>query len=366
MSTKAAIAAIVLLLTASAFAQEDTYNQAKREMILGHTDQAMQLYCSLAPSNYRDTRALCTMLRTQGAAGKNNYDALYSEAVKLFDAGHLDEAAELFQAVKGGSHFEDAKNYMLYRLPQARIKAEEQAQQKQQQQQEERAAASSAAKAGANRFEQAVAAYDHNDFAKARSLFSELSGPQGALGRTYLDKISQYERSMQQADSAAAGGNYAKAAEGYRLASSIKPSGPGDPQAKLSKVEKLAEQAKATGADKSAAAPADTASKTSSVDDKQPILSRGLSAYYDGRFSEAEADLNKYIGENGAKPALAQFYLGVCKLTRYYLTPKSTRQDTLMAEAKTAFQSAKKIQGFVPPEKYVSPRVMEVWAEVNP
>src|SRR5690348_6143098 len=116
----------VLLFTTAGYCQEDQYQHAKSALMQGRGDDAKQLYCSLAASypNYKNARAMCTMLQTRGAQS-SDYDSFYELGVRMFNDGDYDEAAEAFQKVRGGSHRDDAKDYLLYRLPQARMKAAE-------------------------------------------------------------------------------------------------------------------------------------------------------------------------------------------------------------------------------------------------
>jgi tetratricopeptide (TPR) repeat protein len=251
-----------------AYSQEDQYQHAKAALMQGRSEDAKQLYCSLAASypNYKNARAMCTMLQTKGAQG-SDYDSFYELGVRLFNEGDYDESAEAFQKVRGGSHRDDAKDYLLYRLPQARLKAAE--------------AASAPPPAPA---------------------VPQPAAPSPAA-KTEI------------------------------------------PEPRRPAIEK-----------KMAATPPKPASKSALAD--------ALTEYYAGQFDKSEADIQAYL-QQSPKDSVAQFYLGVCRLTRYYITPEKNRSQDLLVEAQAAFRIAKQA-GFTPIQKYVSPKILQVYASTTP
>ncbi len=259
------------LVGVAAHAQEDQYRNAKAALMQGRADEARQLYCSLATSypNYKNARAMCTMLQTKGNS-PGDYDALYDLGVRLFNDGNYDEAAEAFQKVRGGAHRDDAKDYLLYRLPQARLKA-----------------------------------------AEAASAPAALPPP------------------------------------------------PPAPQSVPATVETHApaERRPAVAEKK----PAKVAASPSAAD---TALANALTEYYAGQFDRSESDLQQYL-QQSPRNSVAQFYLGVCRLTRYYIAPEKSRPAELMAQGQAAFRMAKQA-GFNPPEKYISPKIMQVYAATTP
>lgn len=269
--TSCVVALAVALVAVAAHGQEDQYRSAKAALMQGRTDEARQLYCSLAASapNYKNARAMCTMLQTRGNS-PGDYDALYDLGVRLFNEGNYDEAAEAFQKVRGGAHRDDAKDYLLYRLPQARLKAAEAA-----------------------------------------------SAPAAAPPAPPQPPPS---------------------------VPAAVPTNP-PPERHVAATER---KSKAPAAQSAADNP----------------LANALTEYYAGQFDRAESDLQQYV-QQSPKNSLAQFYLGVCRLTRYYIAPEKNRPTELMAQAQAAFRSAKQ-GGFNPPEKYVSPKIMQVYAATNP
>jgi outer membrane protein assembly factor BamD (BamD/ComL family) len=97
----------------------------------------------------------------------------------------------------------------------------------------------------------------------------------------------------------------------------------------------------------------------------ESILADALTEYYAGQFDTAESDLQRYLQQYPGS-ALAQFYLGVSRLTRYYIAPEKSRPPELLAQAQAAFRTAKQSAGFTPPEKYVSPKILQVYAATTP
>lgn len=91
------------------------------------------------------------------------------------------------------------------------------------------------------------------------------------------------------------------------------------------------------------------------------MLLRAISEFYTGEFEASDVHIGDYLSANGAKTGLAYFYRGAGKLSRYYLNG-TTQDKKLLMEARTAFQQAKQIAGFHPPDqKYVSPKVLDFY-----
>ena len=275
MGTRLCIVTFVVAgLAIAASAQDDQYQRAKAALMQGRTEEAKQLYCSLASMapNYKNARAMCTMLQSKGTSPAD-YDGFYQMGVNFFNQGNYDEAAEAFQKVRGGAHRDDAKDYLLYRLPQARLKAAE-------------AAAAAAA-------------------APPTPPPPPPPAPEPAVTAHV-------------------------------------------PAAKHSAVEKKS-----------------SAEKASDRSGGENVLADALTEYYAGQFDRAEGDLQRYLQQYPASP-IGQFYLGVCRLTRYYIAPEKNRPPELLAQAQSAFRAAKQSSSFVPPEKYVSPKILQVYAATNP
>lgn len=96
--------------------------------------------------------------------------------------------------------------------------------------------------------------------------------------------------------------------------------------------------------------------------DADVMLTRAIGEFYSGRFDQAEVHIQDYLDVNGSKAGLSYFYLGVSKLTRYYLGGAQESDRKLLRDARDAFRQAKQSPGFQPPEKYVSPKILKVYS----
>ena len=265
------VALAFAVLTVTARAQEDQYQRAKAALMKGNNEEARQLYCGLAAAapNYKNARAMCTMLQNRGNSPAD-YDSFYGMGVKFFNDGNYDEAAEAFQKVRGGAHRDDAKDYLLYRLPQARMKAAE--------------------------------------------------------------------------------------------AAAVPPSPPPAPPSSPPVLPEPATTAAHTPVVKHPVAERKTGATEHTG---ESVLADALTEYYAGQFERAETDLQRYLQQYPGS-ALGQFYLGVCRLTRYYIAPEKSRPPELLAQAQASFRLARQSAGFTPPEKYVSPKILQVYAATAP
>lgn len=90
-------------------------------------------------------------------------------------------------------------------------------------------------------------------------------------------------------------------------------------------------------------------------------LADGIAAYYRGDFDLAESNLRQYLNASSGKPGLAQFYLGASEMTRYYLAGTEGDSQTLRAQAQQAFRQARQQPDFLPPDRYVSPKIIAAY-----
>ncbi|HXE90109.1 MAG TPA: hypothetical protein VNK82_04005 [Terriglobales bacterium] len=97
------------------------------------------------------------------------------------------------------------------------------------------------------------------------------------------------------------------------------------------------------------------------------MLARAIGEFYQGKYDQAEVHIRDYLEFNGSKTALSQFYLGVTKLTRYYLNGERSDERRLINEANDHFKVAKKTAGFKAPDnRLVSPKILKVYESVTP
>src|SRR6266852_1045751 len=173
-------------------------------------------------------------------------------------------------------------------------------------------------------FDTAKAAFEANDFEKARVAFQRVAGEEKASAQEYLAKIGQYENSMRQgAKLSQQDEKYGEARAAYQDAAKIKPDGPGNPQ----------EQAGLMA------------------------LQEGVSEFYDGNYSQAGQSLSDYVQDNTQKADIAHFYMGACELARFFLT--GDQDGSLREQALGDFRKAKEA-GFRPKNHEVSPKILKV------
>lgn len=95
------------------------------------------------------------------------------------------------------------------------------------------------------------------------------------------------------------------------------------------------------------------------ISEADTLLAKGITEFYTGQFDDAYSDLRDYLKFKGEKVGLANFYMGALKATQYHL---SGATDPKLQEAATnAFRVAKKTPKFKPPEKYISPKILEMY-----
>jgi len=91
------------------------------------------------------------------------------------------------------------------------------------------------------------------------------------------------------------------------------------------------------------------------------VLRAALTEYFEGNLAKAEDDFTTYIGSNGDHQALACFFRGVTRASRYYLSGETdTQQKT---NALTDFRAVKqKYKDFHPPTRYISPKILDLYS----
>jgi len=95
------------------------------------------------------------------------------------------------------------------------------------------------------------------------------------------------------------------------------------------------------------------------IAESDTLLAKGITEFYTGQFDDAYSDLRDYLKFKGEKAGLANFYIGALKATQYHLGGAS---DPKLQEAATnAFRAAKKSQKFKVPDKYISPKIVEMY-----
>lgn len=177
-------------------------------------------------------------------------------------------------------------------------------------------------------FDQAVAAFDQNDFEAAKKLFHRVKGTDKANAADYLDKIEKYQHAMKAAAKAVHASNLDEARSSYQQAAQIKADGPGNPQEEIALVD----------------------------------LRQGITEFYEGNYADADRHLAAYANESNRKADLAHFYLGASKMSEYYLA--GGQNPVLRDEAVNDFRVAKKA-GFLAQDLDVSPKILKAYEQVS-
>jgi hypothetical protein len=98
--------------------------------------------------------------------------------------------------------------------------------------------------------------------------------------------------------------------------------------------------------------------------DADPLLAAAIRKFYEGDYEQADYRLKNYIFQGqGKKLGLASFYAGATALSKFYLGGGS--DQSLMLDARKKFKEAKGVEGFVAPEKLVSPKILKVFQEAS-
>lgn len=211
----------LLLLTAApalADRKSDLYDAAVKAGGAGNLEEAARLFCEVSAmdAKYKDSAQMCNLMTQEAQRERKKSNDRFEEGVQAFNAGDFDTAEQRFKNVRVGPNVAAARDY-LKRIPQAR-----------------------AERAGAEQekatFDQAVQAYQRNDFGAAKGLFERISGGRRGDAQNYLSNIKRYEDAMAAGDREA-GSNPQQAIAKYNEAAGIKGDGPGDPRGKASRLQ---------------------------------------------------------------------------------------------------------------------------------
>jgi hypothetical protein len=382
-----------LLAPVAAFADknDDLYNKGQAANNRGDAMAAQDAFCAIDPS-YKDAGSMCAQAKQAAQTQINLHNKRFLDATQALQEGRLDDAEKLFRSVKYGP-----------RVDLAQRKLQEIADLKAKKQQADQAA--SAAAASSAKVEQGVQAFNRGDFASAKANLPP--------GHELLSKISQYESKMAEGNRAMGAKDYAAAYAAFADARTIAPNGPGDPSGAAGRAQQSmsASSAPANNPAPTKAAVRDEVKKVdvgatlaaaqkafnkkeygrarilagqvlaqdrgnaeakqilndlpeeqvtaSSASEEDPLLAAAIQQYYQANYSDAADSLKFYIFQKGRKQGLARFYLGATLATQYYLGGEQDNQ--LLQDAKKKFKEAKGVEGFNPPEKYVSPKIMKLF-----
>ena len=176
--------------------------------------------------------------------------------------------------------------------------------------------------------DQAQAAYEKNEFERARSSLQRCSVDSKIAANEFLDKISRYNNSFASGEKLGRDGQYEQARAAFLEAAGIKSDGPGDPQKRAALME----------------------------------LFLGLDRFYSGDYVSAIARLQDCARANTEKQPLVRFYLGASELARFFAT--GGEDSTLRQDALDDLKLAKKA-GFQASGQDVSPRILQVYRDLT-
>ena len=406
----------LVLASGSAWAQSNDDLYAKGTAAIGKGDAiaARDAFCAIKDAAYKDAKTQCTTYTGEATRQLNRYNQNYLEGLQLMQDGKLSEAEFKFRNVRAGDRVADAQKKLqeVANLKQAKAAADAQASQS--------AAADSAAK---TKLDAGVEAYNRGDFAAAKNQLDGVTGRYQGDAQSYLNKINTYNAKMSEARGYEAAKNFGAAKSAYTEAARIRPDGPGDPLGGVTRVS-AAEAGAAGAAAPPPTAPKvnakaaskdevktvdiakyisegnkllakgdlkkarryfgdvlaqdpnnadaaagmkeirdkDTSTGPANAADEDPLLAAAIRKFYEGDYEQADYRLKNYIFQGqGKKMGLANFYAGATALSRYYLAGAS--DQSLVADAKKKFRDASGVEGFVVPEKLVSPKVLKVYQD---
>ncbi len=176
-------------------------------------------------------------------------------------------------------------------------------------------------------FDKAKAAYDSNDFERARNLFQRVDADSKSASADFLDKISRYTDAFATGEKQSRDAQYESARAAFASAAAIKPDGPGDPQNRASRME----------------------------------LFLGLDQFYSGDYQSAIQHLQSCAHTGIQKQPLVHFYLGASELARFFVT--GSEDPTLHQDALNDLKQAKQA-GFKTAGQDVSPKILQVYNDL--
>jgi hypothetical protein len=406
------IVCFVVMGAVSGFAQskDDLYNRGNAAVAQGDAIAARDAFCAIKDDAFKDAKSQCTLYTGEATRALNRYNQNFFEGVQLKDQGKLADAAAKFRNVKAGERVADAQRQLQIVLKMIDDKKAADAQASQ------NAAAEGASK---TRLDAGIEAYSRGDFNAAKAQLDGVTGAYQGQAQSYLSKIGSFNAKMSEARGYEAAKNYQAASAAFAEAARISSNGPGDPLAQVQRMATLAsagsapvpaapvkpivkeiakidvaaylaegKKAAAKGDNKKArrffndvlaqdfknaqaregldALPKEEAPKGGSVGEAEPILAKAILEYYDGKLNDSEDRLKFYcVQQTGKKEGMCKFYLGVIQATRYYLQGGGDANKAVKDAAESRFREAAAVNGFVVPEKLISPKILKMYQDAT-
>jgi hypothetical protein len=408
----------LILAAVSAFAskKDDLYKAAQAAAGQGNVQEAARLYCAAAQEDatYKDAQQNCNIMAQEVARENRRNDDRFADGVKAFNSGDFETAAQKFNNIKSGPHLADAQAYINSKIPQAKAAAANASNDSAMSAKFDQGVAAyqrndfSAAKSDFNgisgrhqsdaqtylqkikNYEQAYSEGDRladaRNYKGAANSYSEAASVKGDGPGDPRGRISQMNQLAQGAGTPAVVANNNPPPVSRPIAAVVESRPKVDVSATLRDAEnarKKGDLSKAIGlyqkvlsADSSNAQArngieemkkeAEASNKTIVAGSEADfMLAKGINEFYRQDFESAETHIRDYLDGAGAKSGLANFYLGASKLTRYILGGEQQNDHKLLVQAEDNFRSAKKVQGFAPPEKFVSPKIVKKFQETS-
>lgn len=218
MRTKPLALALLVLLAVPAVAdrKDDLLRQAQAAASARKLDEAAAAYCELARLDSR-YKSDCDANRMEMEAENKRNEARFREGVDFYNRNEFEDARQKLKNIRFGPRHAEAQRYLNNLIPQKERELEQ------------ARGAAAAEQQNTQRFNDAVQAYNRNDFGTAKNLFGQVQGAKAGEAQSYLSRIRQYESAMQRGNQAAAAGRYAEAKQAYDEAAAIKRDGPENP-----------------------------------------------------------------------------------------------------------------------------------------
>jgi tetratricopeptide (TPR) repeat protein len=279
---------------------------------------------------------------------RSREEAQFQQAVQLFDAGRDDDAAAQFAQIEQskGPHAADAHAY-LQRIRDRRAQTAQQ----------------QAAASDQQAFDAAVHDFKDKRYQEAKNGFQALiqkGSPHSADAKSYLEKIDAALRQQSAAVETAKKQVVEQGKDPKQVAQQLVAAARADIAAQqyAEAVGKLQSAAMLDPSNHDVAA---LLKSTQDTLDEMP-LRMGLAAYFDGKYEEAEQQLDTYVANHGPKLALAYFFRGASHASRYFLSGEQDTQQKNLAI--TDFQTLRKDSPkFQPPKQYVSPKILSLYSQ---
>ena len=313
---------------------EAQFQQAVELFNEGKDDEAAKQFTQIEHGNGAkadDARSYLVRIK------ERREEVTWNRAVDSFGKADYATARPLFEEFvrSGGKHAADAQSYL------ARLKAAE----------SDRPA-----------FEEAVKAFDARKYSDAKTRFQDLAqkgGPNAAEARAYLQRI---DAAMKE-DAAVRETAKKKVAEGQdpqEVARQLVADARGDVSARQysAAIDKLKMAEILDPANRDAPSMLKTAQDQL---DEQP-LRQGLEAYFQGKYGDAERQLDQYVDNHGRKLALAYFFRGAAHASRYFLSGEkdSHQRELAVADFRSSQNNA---QHFRPPRDSVPPKILALYSQ---